>query len=544
MTALQMSQSDRTAFGQGKTPPATLTHVVGDQSAVMRFMGDPASHNLPAHGVDASVQRIDTHGAAVFLAGDRAYKVKRAVCFPFMDFSTLARREEACRAEIAINRPNAPEIYLDTVAITRDKMGHLAINGQGEAIEWAVAMRRFDTEKTFDRLVRHGELTQTDLDGAVDAILNFQERAPLRRASDWISDLSSYVDQNDQAFHEAPTLFGLEETAKLTQRTLAEWRLMGPLLLSRGESKCVRRCHGDLHLRNIVRLSSGVRLFDAVEFDERIATGDLLYDLAFLLMNLDELGDRTGANSVLNRYLARRNEESDYEALAALPLLLSIRAALRAKICALSAQHLVGRERSAMYDEARRCFEYADDVLEARDVTLTVVGGLSGTGKSSVARILAPTIGRTPGAVILRSDVVRKTLMNVPWDERLESNAYTQDMNHQVFETLRVLARKALASGHSVIVDAVCAQADEREAFEAIALGVECHFAGVWLDAPLDVRLERIGNRRNDPSDADARVVRLQEDYDLFDVEWPRVDAERALDDVLGAVRPLVDRLN
>lgn len=544
MTATLSTKSDPLAFRQSAPARGTLTHVVGDQSAVMRFMSDPTSYKPPTHGTIDNVERIDTHGAAVFLAGERAYKIKRAVCFPFMDFSTLARREEACRAEIAINKPNAPEIYLDTVAITRDKLGHLAINGQGEAIEWAVAMRRFDNEMTFDRLAESGQLTQTDLDGAVDAALAFQERAPIRRADDWASDLSSYIEQNDQAFHEAHKLFGLQETATLTKRTFAEWRRVGPILAARGDAQAVRRCHGDLHLRNLVRLPAGVRIFDAIEFDETIATGDVLYDLAFLLMDLDESGERLAANRVLNRYLALRDEPSDFEAMAALPLFLSIRAALRAKICAMGAQHLDEAGRIAMEADARRFFDYAADVLEPRDVSLTVVGGLSGTGKSTVSQALAAAIGRTPGAITLRSDVVRKTIMGASWEERLSASAYTQSVNQQVFNTLRSLAQKALASGHSVIVDAVCAQAEEREAFEAVARGVECHFAGVWLDAPLEVRLERIGKRRNDPSDADANVARLQDNYDLFDVEWPRVDARGTVDDVLGAVRPLVDRLN
>ena len=524
--------------------PTTLTHVVGDQSAVMAFMADPASHKLPEGGDGPGVTRIDTHGAAVFLAGTRAYKVKRAVCFPFMDFSTLARREEACRAEIAINKPNAPEIYIDMVAITRDKLGHLAINGQGEAIEWAVAMHRFDTAATFDRLAQDGQLTQTDLDGAVDAVVAFQRRAPVRRADDWVSDLRAYIDHNEQAFHEAHKLFGLQECAALTQKTLAELRRVRPVLLARGEAKAIRRCHGDLHLRNLVRLPQGVRMFDAVEFDETIATGDVLYDMAFLLMDLDQIGERVAANRVLNRYLALRDEPNDMEALAALPLFLSIRAALRAKISAMSAQHSPKSDRDALEREAQHLFDYAMDVLEPRDVSLTVVGGLSGTGKSTLAQALAPAIGRTPGAIVLRSDVIRKSIMGVRWHDRLDASGYAPEVTRQVFTALNMMTQRALAAGHSVIVDAVCAQASEREALEGIARAVECHFAGVWLDAPLDTRLERLGSRRNDPSDADAQVARLQESYDLMDVEWPRVDVRGSLDEVLGAVRPLVDRLN
>jgi hypothetical protein len=523
---------------------SALTHVVGDQSAVMEFLKNPANHDLPAMGPHSTVKRIDTHGSAVFLAGERAYKVKRAVCFPFMDFSTLARREEACRAEIEINRPTAPEVYLDIVAITRDHEGHLAINGRGEPIEWAVCMKRFDEALTFDQLAQSGALTNDDLDGAVDAIVAFQRRAPVRRAGDWAADLANYIDHNDQAFHEAHTLFPAQTTAQLTERTMREWQRVRHVLMERGKRKFVRRCHGDLHLRNLVRLPQGVRMFDAVEFDERIATGDVLYDLAFLLMDLDEHGLRVEANRVLNRYLAMRDELDDMHALAALPLFLSIRAALRAKVSAMGAPHLGPDKRRAMEADARRFHAYAHDVLEPRDITLTVVGGLSGTGKSTVASALAPSIGRTPGALVLRSDIVRKTEAGVAWNDTLPSSAYTPAMSKRVFASLRTQAHAALGAGQCVVIDAVCAKAEEREAFEDLAMGLECHFAGVWLDAPLNTRVERISARQSDPSDATGEVAHLQESYDLTDVDWPRVNANQSPDRVLSAVRPLVDRLN
>lgn len=544
-----MTISERGRLGAPMAAPTAgpvnvLTHVVGDQSAVMRFMGDPASHNLPQDNNDQQVVRIDTHGAAVFLAGEKAYKIKRAVCFPFMDFSTLARREEACRAEIEINQPNAPEIYIDVIAITRDKTGKLALNGRGEPIEWAVAMHRFDPQMTFDNLARRDALSESDLDGAVDAIVRFQKHACLRRAADWIVDLGSYIEQNDQAFHEAYSSFSLQESSSLTQRTQAEWHRMRPLLLARGTNNKVRRCHGDLHLRNIVRLGDTIRLFDAVEFDVRIATGDVLYDLAFLLMDLDEHGRRRDANRVLNRYLAKVNDEDDLEALAALPLFLSVRAALRAKISAMSAQHQHNGEREMALEEAQRFLEFANDALEPRDVSLTVVGGLSGVGKSAVAQALAPAIGRSPGAVILRSDVVRKTMMQSEWNEPLSKSAYTPRITREVYEALERMACKCLAAGHSVVIDAMCARAEEREVFEALAMAVECQFAGLWLDAPLQTRIKRIAGRDQDPSDANSDVANTQEHYDLSDLKWPRVDASPDLERVLDNARPIVSRLN
>lgn len=521
--------------------PSSITHVVGDQSAVMTFLQAPSTHGLKP---GERVERIDTHGAVIFLAGKKAYKIKRAVCLPFMDFSTLARREEACQAEIDINRPTAPEIYINKIAITRDRLGDLALNGRGEAIEWAVAMHRFDPSQTFDRLAQDGALTQDDLLEAVDAIIAFQRRAPERRVTDWISDLGSYIEQNDRAFHEATGQFAQKQTAELKDKTTREWKRVQPVLQARGKRQKVRRCHGDLHLRNIVRLPEGVRLFDALEFDERIATGDVLYDLAFMLMSLDELNLREEANGVLNHYIARMGQGEDMDGLDAFPLFLSIRAALRAKISAMAAHYVSGSEHAALLREAKHFFDYALDVLEARDVSLTVVGGLSGSGKSAVASALAPRLGRSPGAVILRSDITRKTLSRAPWTKKLGPDAYTPDMTRHVYETMAETARHALLAGHAVIVDAVCATLEEREMFEQVARDVECHFAGVWLDAKLDTRLTRIDKRVNDASDADGSIARKQESYAIDDLAWPRANADQTLDKVLATVRPLVDRLN
>ncbi|MEM1288637.1 MAG: AAA family ATPase [Pseudomonadota bacterium] len=522
--------------------PSFVTHVVGDQSAVTSFFSDPLNHGLDP--LKEQVQRIDTVGSLIFLAGDKAYKVKRAVCFPYMDFSTLARREEACRAEILINRPTAPEIYIDVVAITRDGSGNIALNGSGEAIEWAVAMRRFDTSHTFDQLAEHGELTDSDLERATDALISFCRRAPERRAADWYADLSDYIERNDQGFHEAGGLFEREAVRTLSDRSLQHCARYQELLTARGFAHKVRRCHGDLHLRNLVRLREGVRLFDAIEFDDRLATGDMLYDLAFLLMDFDRSGLRHEANTVLNHYLMRQIGSSDLEALAALPLFLSLRAAHQARVLGQQVTHLSGRARARVRDKARDYFNYAIDMLEPRDVFLTVIGGLSGTGKSTVARALAPSIGRSPGAIILRSDVVRKRLLKVSLDTVLGDGDYGRELTQEVFETLNRLARTALEAGHSVIVDGVFAREEERAAIENIARMVDCRFASVWLEANVQTRLERVDARLADESDTNSDVAQQQEMFDTSNITWPRVSSEASLESTLAKVRPLVDRLN
>ena len=188
-----------TPMGESGRAPQSSTVV--DQAEVFGLLGDPATF-----GLSAPVRRIDTHGAAVFLAGDDAYKVKRAVRFPFMDFSTLEKRRVACEAEIAVNRPNAPGIYLGVTPIARMGAG-LSLGGAGEVVEWAVHMRRFDEEATLDRLADRQALPLELIAKLASVILLSHERAPLRDGESATRALERYLDQNDEAFAARPDLF-------------------------------------------------------------------------------------------------------------------------------------------------------------------------------------------------------------------------------------------------------------------------------------------------------------------------------------------------
>lgn len=509
-------------------------HVVENQEAVFAFLGDPASY-----GIAGPVRRIDTHGAVVFLAGEDAYKVKRAVRHPFMDFSTLARRRAACEAEIAVNRPNVPEIYRGVVPITRAD-GRLALGGTGEVVEWAVHMRRFDETRTLDRLAEAGPFPPAWLDELAAAILAAHAAAPLREGAGAVASLARYVDQNEAAFGEAPALFPPDGVRALSAASRRALRRCRDLLLARGVAGHVRRGHGDLHLRNLVLLDGHPRLFDALEFDDAIATGDVLYDLAFLLMDLWERGRAAEANAVLNRYLFLSGDDAHLAGLAALPLFLSIRAAIRAKVVAAGLPHLAGREREVATDRARRYFSLAGQFLAPVPPRLVAVGGLSGTGKSTLAARLAPHIGRAPGAVHLRSDTERKALSGVSETTRLPDEAYTPAANEAVYARLRHKAGLVLAAGHSAVVDAVHARPAERQAIEAVAEEARAAFDGLWLEAPVAQLVARVEQRRHDASDATGAVVRRQAGLDPGAIAWTRLDTGGPLD---GVVREALARL-
>ena len=312
---------------------------------------------------------------------------------------------------------------------------------------------------------------------------------------------------------------------------------MRALLGARERAGRVARCHGDLHLGNIALIDGAPVLFDAIEFDPKIATGDVLYDLAFLLMDLIERGLTPAANIVLNRYLNETQRVEDLDALAALPLFLSLRAAIRAKVTA--ARRAQGAERASIEQSAHDYFVLAQGLLTPQAAMLVAVGGLSGTGKSLLARELAAEILPAPGAVVLRSDVERKALFGVAETDRLPEAAYAPEITAKVYAVLADKARRVVAAGHSAIVDAVFAQAEERAAIaQAAPKGT---FHGLFLTADLSVRLGRIGGRTKDASDADAAVVRQQEDYDLGALGWPTVDASGSSADTLRRAKAALD---
>src|SRR5262249_12795209 len=236
------------------------------------------------------------------------------------------------------------------------------------------------------------------------------------------------------------------EVELLTTKSRAAHTRIRPLLLERGHLGLIRRLHGDLHLGNIVLLGGQPVAFDAIEFSALIASGDVLYDLAFLLMDLVERGLASSANVVFNRYLAETKRTEDLDALAGLPLFLSMRAAIRAKVTAARIEHAARDQTAAIARGARAHFGFARRFIEPSAPRLVAVGGLSGTGKSALAYALAPQLAPAPGAVVLRSDVERKTLLGKDEHDKLPEVAYSPAVTTRVYAIIADKARRALAA--------------------------------------------------------------------------------------------------
>jgi aminoglycoside phosphotransferase family enzyme/predicted kinase len=506
-----------------------MTDDVDNQAEVLAFLANPATYG------GAAVRRIDTHAASVFLAGERALKIKRAVRFPFLDFSTLEKRKRVCEAELAVNAPYAPEIYRRVVAITREADGSLAIGGKGPPLEWAVEMRRFDEKRTLDHLA--GEIDEALADALGRAVAAAHTKAPPVAAGPWIAAVGSYIDEHVETFNQYPQIFAATEVEALGRASRATYERIVPLLVERGRGHLVRHLHGDLHLGNIVLIGGKPVLFDAIEFSELIASGDVLYDLAFLLMDLLQRGLAPAANFVFNAYLAATHRVEDLAGLATLPFFLSMRGAIRAKVTLARMDRAAAAQRPAIAAEARAYFSFAQRAIDPPQPRWVAVGGLSGTGKTRLARALAPDIHPMPGAVVIRSDVERKTLFGAGEFQRLPPGAYTEAVNERVYGVLIDRARRILAAGHSAIVDAVFAKPREREAIAAAAQEAGLRFDGLFLATNLATRLARVGARAGDASDADRRVAAAQEHYDLGPLAWAQIDASGTVEETAARGR-------
>lgn len=454
-------------------------------------------------------EMVETHISVVFLGEGDAYKLKKAVNLGFLDFTTLAERERLTRFEQALNAPHAPGMYLGALPLTRAPDGALRLGGDGPAVEWVLHMRRLPPDAFF-----HGPVPADLLDPLADAVVALHAAAP-PRAGD--GRMIRTITGNRRAALEA----GLSEphVSAWAEAALAAEARLGPWLGGRATGGFLRRCHGDLHLGNICLLEGRPTPFDALEFDEALATIDLGYDLAFLLMDLDQRDGRAAANRVLNRYLARTG---DVALLRGLPLWLSLRAVIRAHVAARS-----GQDGAALLAAAR-------SYLAPAAPRLVAVGGLQGSGKSQLARALAPDLGAAPGALVLRSDEIRKRQAGLPPETRLPDSAYTPEANARVFAELGERARDALAAGHAVIADAVFQRPEERAALAALHPG----FTGFWLEAPLDLLRARIIARRGDASDATPAVLEAAAKRDAGPITWHRLDASAGTE---AAARKILD---
>lgn len=484
------------------------------QSEVVAFLSA-----LQADAPNGEAQLIQTHISIIVLRGDTVWKLKRALKLPYVDFSTPALREAACRQEVSLNRRTAPTLYEGVRRITREADGRLALDGQGSLVDAVVQMRRFDENTLFSNLAAAGKLDRTLLTELARSIAAFHASAEIVTALKGSDAIETVLTLSEQCAEMVP-VFGAPAVDQLWSALRAELDRHRERLDARGRAGRIRRCHGDLHLRNICLVDGRPTLFDCIEFNETISSIDVLYDLAFLLMDLWHAGLRAEANWVMNRYL---DESDESDGLPLLAFFMALRASIRAQVLATQAETPGTPDRDATIAEASSYLNLALELLTPADPRLVAVGGLSGSGKSTVAAAIAHCLGTAPGARILASDRIRKKLAGVTAETTLPPEHYTREASRQVYDTLYQRAAGTLAIGHSVIVDAVFSLPEERQRIAQCATRADVPFQGVWLVADPSVLLERVQARRNDPSDATQDVVKAQLERPVGTMDWSTV---------------------
>lgn len=464
----------------------------------------------------------ETPISAVFVGTDTAWKLKKAVHPSFLDFSTPDRRRHFLERELAINQPSAPALYRDVVAVGRRADGSLGFDG--DPVDWVLRMTPVAADDFLDVVAARGVLPPLSLDQLGDCVAAYHARLPPVVGWDSATRLAQIAEGNMTSALAA----GLPTADVLAwrDRCLLAIDALRPWLLERATGGFVRRCHGDLHLGNLCLWKGTPTPFDALEFDEALATIDTFYDLAFLLMDVDQRVGRAAANRVMNRYVAR---SGDAAGMRGLPMFLSQRAMIRAHVMAAMGQDVA----------ARTLLEATLAYLSPAHGHVMAIGGLQGSGKTTLARALAPSLAPAPGALVLRSDEIRKRLFGKAPEERLPPEAYAEAVNVRVNRLLIEQVCLVAAGGHAVIADSTFLDGRMRADLAAGVAGVNVGFTGIWLQAPLAVLEQRIARRELDASDATVAVLRQSAQRDSGANEWLAVDASdggAALEAVRSAV--------
>ena len=478
--------------------------------------------------------RKSTGSTHISLTSSSRAKLKKAVKLDFLDFSTVELRRKACERELELNRRSSPELYLAIEPITRAGET-FKIGGSGEAVDWLVVMKRFGQEDLFDHLAVEGKLTPALINRLADRVVELHAAIEQRPDLGGAESMTSTIRNAFEALEKAPDAgLSLDAEEDLCERLLADVRKHADLLEARRKDGKVRFCHGDMHLANICLHDGEPTLFDCIEFDDAIACVDVLYDIAFPIMDLVSFDLPDLANLLMNRYL---ESSADYSGVGLMPLFLAARAAIRAMALGLAAP-------DPESDKAHRATKYLSlgrAFLKHTKPHLIAVGGLSGTGKSVLARGLAPQIGAAPGAIQLRSDGIRKRLFGKRQEERLPEEAYRPEVSAKTYGTLHDQAKTCLSQGLSVIADATFLREADRTAIETVAWEAGADFTGIWLEAPVETLMARVDARKADASDANSKIVARQTVENIGAMSWNDVRADRAAAEVLAEAMSLID---
>lgn len=481
-----------------------------DTARLVRALCNPRCYPHDAQ----PIQLIETHISYVLLTGDYAYKLKKPVKLPFLDFSTLERRKHFCDVELELNRRLAPDLYLDVVPI-RGSIEAPRVGGDGrsiepddptaDVIEYAVKLRQFDPDSGADRLLTHGTLERGLFERFAERIARFHINAPRAEGEHPGRLAARNVAELDDALAAAQFDFSAADLAVHTRR---EAERLDELFAERVKSGAVRDGHGDLHLGNIVLIDGELHAFDALEFDPKMRALDVIDEIAFVAMDLTAHARPDLAHAFLNRYL---EVTGDYGGTELLSFYVLYRALVRAKVGAIKASALP--EPGAAAEEIALYLALGRRLIAPRVPHLILTYGLSGSGKTTVTTEL---VAQLP-AIRLRSDLERKRLAGVEETARdrfgIGQGRYDAATTDKTYDRLLRGAASALSGGSNVIVDATFLSRARRHAFIQLA---ERHGASLTVlmceapEATLRARIRARDSAGKDASEATEAVLDAQ----------------------------------
>lgn len=465
------------------------------------------------HAVDG-FEVIETHISWVILTGPYAYKIKKPNNFGFLDFSTLEKRRHYCGEELRLNRRLAPDLYLELLPICGSEQ-QPQLGGDGEAFEYAIKMTQFPQEQLLDRMLQRGELKTEHIDEVAAITATFHQQTESAEAGSEFGLPDQVMAPVQQNFDQIRDF--LQEASDLTQLQQIEgWaqdlaKILNPVFKQRKQDGMIKACHGDLHLGNITLFRDKVTLFDCIEFNDSFRWIDVMSEVAFFMMDLEDRGLQTFANRFLNTYL---EHTGDYEGLRVLNFYKSYRALVRAKVALFNLYNegLSDEQREQIFQQYRGYMDLAERYMEIPNRYLLLMHGFSGTGKTTVSTQLVDQLG----AIRLRSDVERKRLFEVTGsgtENAIDEGIYSHGASDRTFEHLAKSAEVVLASGYAVIIDATFLHKGYRDVFHRLAenLGVALQIVSCELEES-EIR-KRIAQRQaegKDPSDATIEVYEAQ----------------------------------
>ncbi|MBW4686165.1 MAG: AAA family ATPase [Komarekiella atlantica HA4396-MV6] len=460
------------------------------------------------HTVTEPIQLIQTHISYVLLTGDYAYKLKKAVNFGFLDFSSLEKRQHFCHEELRLNQRGAAELYLEVLPVTVEgEQYHL--EGTEKPVEYVLKMRQFPQESLFSTLFEKGKLNETHLEDLGRVVAQYHAEAQTNdyiRSFGEVPQVRAAIDENYQQTEKyiggPQTQAQFTETKRYTDNFFIE---RPELFANRIQNNYIRECHGDLHLRNIALWHDKIMLFDCIEFNEPFRFVDVMYDVAFTVMDLEARQRHDLGNAFLNSYI---EQTGDWEGLQVLPLYLSRQAYVRAKVTSflLDDASVPVTVKEEATKTAADYYKQAWEYTKPQKGQLILMSGLSGSGKSTTARYLA----RQLGAIHVRSDAVRKHLGGISLWEKGGDDLYTPEMTEKTYERLLTLGILLANQGFPVILDAKYDRQQLRQAAIAQANNHQLPLQIINCTAPLEVLQERLANRTGDIADATADLLASQ----------------------------------